>query len=217
MSDRKPAKDARSHILEDLQPVRPLGAPWKRLAFLYIPCTAAFMAILVLGLGLRPDIDEVGAVWSWCGSGLFIAISFAIAIFAVRESIPAAGVPKVYTLGLFIMTLLAQLALASALHDHHPHHVAEGEDLRMAVVCSVFIFAISLPWVFLLVRMIRRGMPPRNVRVLVLAGGAAVVAGEAVWRLHCPYTSPAHLLLAHFPPYVMAFALLLFLIRLKKN
>jgi hypothetical protein len=115
------------------------------------------------------------------------------------------------------MTLASQIAFAFALHDQHPNHVAEGEGLRTAVFCSVFIFALSLPWVFLLIRLIRRGLPPRGARIIILAGGAAVIAGEAIWRLHCPFTSPVHLLLAHFPPYVLAFALLLYLTRQKRR
>jgi hypothetical protein len=217
MSDHKPGKDARSRILGDLRPVRPLNVSWKRLVVLYVPCAAALLVVLVLSMGLRPNIHEIGVVWSWCGSALFLVCSFTIALCALRESIPAAGFPAVYTVGLFVMTLASRIAFSSALHAQHPCPVAEGDGFRVAIVCSVWIFALAMPWTLLLACLIRRGMPPRGTRVVILAGGAAVIAGEALWRLHCPFTSPVHLLLSHFPPYVLVFALLLFVSRLKRS
>lgn len=205
MADPLSRRDVREEILRDLHPVRPLRSPWKRVVMFFGPWVAVVLGFLVFATGVRPDLGEIGALWSWGASGLFLAAAFLLAASAVRESIPGAGLPTLYTLGFLPLIICAQLAAAAVLHSHHPFPVAEGDGARLSVVCSVWICVIALTGIAILGYLITRGLPTRRARIVLLASGAAVAAAEALWRIHCPYTSAVHLVTAHVPPYVVIF------------
>lgn len=196
-------RDVRKEILEDLHSVAPYKAPWKRVLKGYLPWAVALAVIVSLVTGIRTDYAQVGFWWSWGVSSLFLAAAFALAVAAVRESIPAAAVPKIYTFGLFALIMGAQVTAAGLLHAHHPCPAHGNDSLRLTIICSIAICGIAITWGAILVYLMTRGMSSRVDTMMVLAGGATVIAAEALWRLHCPYTDLWHLLTAHFPPYLI--------------
>ena len=67
----------------------------------------------------------------------------------------------------------------------------------MFLACIVFIGLISIPPAFLLFCQARRGLTAEPEIPALLAALGSGLAAEAAWRLHCPFSSWAHLLSSH--------------------
>lgn len=200
-AESKPDK-AREIILKDLRPVRPLAPPWRRALTVVLACVPAMAVIVWLLAGLRIDLETIGPGFSWLASLAFIGAGWALLAVLAREVTPGARVPSVYVVSGVVAVITAQVLLASTLHGSHACPVPEGSLLRVTLACFGAISLLALPVLLVTWYVFRRGVITSIWTAGLLAGVVSTVCAEAVWRLHCPFTSPGHLLLAHLPPYL---------------
>ncbi len=143
----------------------------------------------------RPDWAEYPEGRMWIAAGLFGGL----AVASLGRSLRPMHRPLPTWAGLVAAGLVAAFVMAGAPAAHTNHHASIGgvgpELLPAAVKCLVVGLASGLP-VFLLARWLDRGAHNALSRVL-LAAGAAGLAGNLVLQMSCPMTSPAHLLLGH--------------------
>jgi len=211
--DEPAGESALRHILEDLKPLRPARGPWSISLLILGPWSLAGLLLVCLALRPRPDLEEIGIGFSWIASAAFLAAACALVALAAREAIPGSRAPASYLLAGLVAVLVLRLALSFVLHEEHPQPVPGGEHLRLALICSGAICFLALPLVLAGIVISRKGFPSSPGLLGVLVGFASVVAGEAIWRLHCPYTSPVHLITAHFPPYALVILAGIFIFR----
>ncbi len=179
--------------------MRPLRPAWVRAIIGLAPC-AALGAVFAVAAGLRPDLDTLGVL---AGHGVTVAFAVAacgLTVLLLRESVPGARPPVVLGLTAVIAVVAARLVTSTAVHAAHPFPVESGQELRLTLICSAAVAVFGLPWLVAAIVLFRRGFPSTVALPAVLGGVAAVIGGEAFWRLHCPYTSPAHVIGSHLPP-----------------
>ena len=202
---KPPTPDAHEKILGDLTPVRPLRPPWLRALVVFGAYTVAGVLLVGAGMGWRPDLQQVGPIFSWGVSALFLVAAYLVTVGVLRESIPGARLPASAWIAVWVVVIASQYFVASLLHARSPFPVPEtdGVTVKLTAACAGVTSGLGLPVVLLLLLLVRQAMPARFRTLGFMAGLAGTVGAEALWRLHCPYTSPAHLLTAHFPAYLV--------------
>jgi hypothetical protein len=186
----------KSRIGPDLAPVRPLPSPGSQALWLLLVWMTLGTGVLLL-LGLRPDFGTLGT-WPSIGFSLIeIAVCFWLVHLSLRSSIPAMS----GSLGIAI----AGIATASCVHlllswatlDRNDLSPAQGEELRDGLRCFTAIVALALGPLMLGGVLLLRGLLTRYLVPFALTGFASGLAGEATWRLHCPYSAWDHVLPSH--------------------
>ncbi len=162
---------------------------------------ALFAPLAALALwnafGWRPDRVTLGAPWLWGLSALELAAAFALLAAALREAVPARGSSLALlasaaagVAALHVAVLLATFAKSGA-------EPAPGQEWAAGRFCFSFEVALGVPCVLFALWLGRRGLTSRPRRLGFLAGAGAGLAADAIWRLVCPYTEPAHAFGAH--------------------
>ncbi len=185
----------KARILGDLTPVEPLAPSWRRTLFL-VPWIG-FVALVIAAAGMRPDMEALGVGWSWGASGLFVAFGTILFFVAIRETVPGAGFSTTTVWSAMALLLGAQTVVAAALHHDHPASIPAGEELKMAGACLGAIGLLALPALTLGCFLAQRALPSRPALCGVVFGVSVVAIVEGCWRLHCPFTDPGHLVVAH--------------------
>lgn len=194
-------RSLRDAVLSDLQAVRPLPSPWRLALAIVLPWAAISLLVLGASIGFRDDLTDTGPL-SWLAFALLAAAGYALVVLVIRETLPGSAAPRT-CIGLAVSVILvSQIALAFLLHASHPTAVPEGEGLRLSAVCAGAMTLLASPLVVGVLLVARRAYCTSPLACGILSGIGTVVAAEAVWRLHCSFTSPLHLVTAHFPPYL---------------
>ncbi|HSR66489.1 MAG TPA: NrsF family protein [Acidobacteriota bacterium] len=184
------------HVKDDLEEVRPLPATGVRLLPSVAWMVLASTMIAVLS-GIRPDMPKLGELGTW-GLSLFgLAVAGTVAYWSLREAVPAAGLQSHLALALAVAAPLTQICLASVSHAASPTFAPAGNEVGAAMHCFTRLCLLSVPMLLLLFKMQRDGFPTRPYIAGLLAGAAAALTAEMVWRLHCPISSPFHTLAGH--------------------
>lgn len=184
----------RDAVSRDLKPVRPLHAPWVRLLMLLPVVLLAFGMPLVY-FRLR-DTGELGIVFGWIPVAIQVFLAFALLLLALREGIPGF---RGSASGVFALCLAAyglQVLVNLAIFLRNPPVGAEA-SLSMWFHCFRMESLIGVPILVVVAWFVARTLPQRPVLAGFLAGSGAGFAGEASWRLICPVSDPAHVLLGH--------------------
>ena len=192
--------DVRGEILDDIRPVRTLSSPWRR-ALVLLPWLV--VCLLLMSAMMRPDYGEVSKLLLWGGSVFFWASAYLLLVACMREAIPGSTISWKYLGAGVAAVLVGQVLLAAALHERTPYLSPEQEIWRTIVACTGAISLLGAPLLTAGCVLAARGYPVRPAFAGVLLAVVAVVAAESVWRLHCPYTSPEHLISTHWLPFVV--------------
>jgi hypothetical protein len=169
----------------------PRGALRARLALASLLATAAAIALVLVWLGMRPDIHfamRKAAFWIKAGYTLCLAAcGFALTL---RMGRPGAKPGLALAIAPALFAVLAGLAAFELLNAPMPmwRNALMGDSWQ---VCPLLILAISAP-VWLAVVWALRGMAPTLLRAAgasagLLAGGI----GATVYGLHCQEMSAA--------------------------
>ena len=197
MDDDDLLKRLREQIERDLAPVRPLRAPWMR-ALVPLGAGVTIGALVSLVAGVRPDIDVVGA-WRLLGF-LLLQAAFCGGLFVIvlRWSIPAMS-PSLATALLYASgALLVQALISWAILGRSALSPPTGSELRIGLACLSAITLMSLAPLAAGAALLLRGLPSRLLAAFALAAFASGLTVEAVWRLHCRYSTWTHLLPFHW-------------------
>jgi hypothetical protein len=99
--------------------------------------------------------------------------------------------------GLFMPVVLALAPHGASAQEHAVIYAAEegATFLRNSLLCFTFGAVLGLP--VLVVAMLLRRADIDGAAVAALAGVAAGLTGNMALQLHCPNTTPKHLLLGH--------------------
>lgn len=190
------AKDLRSQIAADLQPVEPLRPG--RWLFVSIAAMVTVGGLLLWRIfGFRSDYDLLGEPAGWMISGLEAAAAIGLLALALREALPGRR-------SRWAVVTLAALAAATI----HPAAiwlafsksgslVAAGQGWQIWRLCFTMELCLGLPVMLVAMWIVSRGLPIRLMRVGILCGSGAGLVGDALWRLYCPFSDPVHVVAAH--------------------
>lgn len=192
----KMPEDVRARIRSDLRPVKPMPRPWQR-ALACLPLVLLVFAAAPLLLGVRADIEQVGPWLAWGGSLFQIAVAVALIAAALREAVPAEGLPRDLAGALMVAGATAAAALAVMTHAVSPEAATRAETFGDWYFCWKGAFMAGAPLLLLVIVLVGRGLVVRPWLAGALAGLGAGSAIDAGWRLYCNYSSPVHVLTSH--------------------
>jgi hypothetical protein len=192
----KTPDDLRARVTADLEPVRPLLAPWQR-ALLIAPAAALVWAAVPGALGVRGDLSAIGPWLAWGGSLVQLGVALALIAAALRESVPAEAWPRSTTRALIVAGVLCTVGLAVATHAVSPEPAARAETFESWWFCWEGAVLAGAPLVLLLAVLLARGLPMRPGFAGALAGLGSGSVVDGGWRLYCSYSNPAHVLWSH--------------------
>ena len=186
----------RDEISRDLKPVRPMAPVWKRLSPL--PLIWILLAGLVIGgFGLRSDAEVLGQWISWSLPLMQVLIAYATVALALRLTIPGSEVASSLLFWLALLGISAHIAITGILSQLSPVRVEAGRDLHFVAVCFVFTLSLGMIPLIFLHFLSFRGLVSRPGLLGLIIGLGCGLSGEAVWRMHCPYSEWKHILVAH--------------------
>lgn len=201
--DEAPPSGLLAAVQKDLALEQRLTA---RLRSLATPSRAALalasgLVILVVGLlKLRPDLGVYPLLRLVLELGSLGLVGLGAGWLWLRP-LHRPALPGWLAFTLVLLALLLPWALSALPTAHTAHHASlagTGDDLvRRAVACFLFGSLLALP-LALFLALLGRGAR-RLVRLAVLPAAAGAVAGLVSLNLHCPLTSPVHLLAGHAP------------------
>jgi len=162
---------------------------------------AAGLAVVGVGvLKLRPDLG-VYPLWRLALELATLALLGAGAAWLWLRPLHRPGLPRWVPAALLALALILPWVLSAlpAAHVGHPASLAgTGDDfVGRALACFLYGSLLGLPLALLAALLGRGGR--RLARWVVLPAAAGGVAGLISLHLHCPLTSPAHLLAGHAP------------------
>ena len=178
-------------VLAAHTPPVPPGALRRRLALALLVATAAATALVLIRLGMRPDMHfAMRKAAFWIKTGYTLALAACGFSLTLRMGRPGARPGPALAAAPAIFGALAVLAAGELLTSPAGLRLDElmGDSWR---VCPFLILAISAP-AYLAVVWALRGMAPTRLRLAgasagLLAGGV----GATVYGLHCMEMSAA--------------------------
>jgi len=187
-------EELRRIIAADMEPVRPLSAPWKRV-FWALPLALVLLALPLLYFGIRPDTGEIGTLLSWVPMILQATLGLALFTLALREAIPGLGVPRNLIYGVCLGALGIHLAVNLMIWLRYP--MGHDDLLESWWECFRSEFLLAVPLLVLMTWLAARALPVRPRAIGLLSGAGAGFIADASWRMVCPVSAPLHVITAH--------------------
>ena len=186
----------RSRLADDWRPVRPY-APGRWLS-LFLGLFAPLAALALWStFGWRSDQATLGVPWLWGLSALELAAAFVLLAMVLREAVPARSPSLALLTSAAAGVALLHVAVTLATLARSRVEPAPGHEWPIGLYCFAFEIALAVPCVLFALWLGRRGLTTRPRRLGLLGGIGAGLAADAVWRLVCPYTEPAHAFGSH--------------------
>lgn len=184
----------RDEVASDLEPVRSLRPAWSS-ALVAIPVAIFLLSFVLVVYGIRNDAGELGFWPLWGPAAAMVAVAYGILVLALTQRAPEASTSWMGFVLLPALAVLLQIGTAywTQRFAAAPPPVAWDRQ----AVCFGRIAFLGLPPVLLALWLLSRGLPLRP-RVAGLSGGlAGGLLSEAVYRLHCGLSHPAHVVPWH--------------------
>jgi len=184
----------RKAIREDSRPVKPLS-PARRRVLLVVPIALAAMSMPFLYYQMR-DTETLGVTLGWVPVAIQILLAFSLLVVALREGIPGW---RASARTIFLLCLAAygvQIFVNILIFLRTPGSTG-GASLDAWLACFRVESLIGLPILVFVAWLVARALPSRPWLAGFLAGSGAGFAGDASWRMFCPYSDPRHILLGH--------------------
>lgn len=179
-------------LVDDLGPATPLRR-WRGLA-LFAAAAALTVALVVLALGLRPEVatGHIGPMFL-LANGLYAMLGIATAVTAIAMASPQVGNRhEGWTWAAAMTALLPAVAVLMRLLEP-PGTVHEPTGMLCAaasVVLGLIVMAGLTLW-------LRRGAPTSPTRAGLLTGIAGGSVGAAAFAFYCPHNDLFHTAISH--------------------
>ena len=192
----KPPRDLIAAVKADLSPVRPLGAPWRRVGPVVV--WAALAAAVVLSLvGLRRDMALLGWGLTWGAFFLEFGVGLGLVVLALARAIPGRGAATIHLLGGAVLGVVLLIALSFLTALASPGVVVANPLVTKGPACFAVHLVLGLSAFGLAAFLILRAKPVRSSGALILAGLGTAMMAEGVYRLHCGISDLRHVALWH--------------------
>jgi hypothetical protein len=166
-------------------PARPAGSVARRIAAAAGLGALAALAILLVWLGLRPDLARaVGDVFFWIKLAYAVALALAGAALVDRYGRPGGVGGRLWLLAAAPVAVLALIALAASL-GHSADQVRRDWLGHSWDLCPFRILVMAAPVFVATLRVLRRLAPTRLRLAGFAAGLMAGGAGASVYCLAC--------------------------------
>ena len=186
----------RAAIARDLQPVKPLAAPWTR-ALVVAPVAVTLLFASMLLFGLRRDAPTLGPWLTWTASTGQMLLGLALIVAALREAVPGTTLSRRALGALFGTAAIALLSITFMTWTVSPTTIAPGIVRYVWSVCVAGGVLSALPVLAVSGWLAARAFPLRpRIAGAVYGLGAGLIA-DAGWRLFCHFSEPSHVLGAH--------------------
>jgi|GEM_PF-999243 len=193
----------RAELAQDCAPVAPLR-PMRSLVPWVLAVSALTLVALLLVFGLRSDAAALGPAWLWLPSVFEMIMALGLIAAGMQEAIPTRG-QTVATVAIGVMAgATTHLVVAAATFANSPITAAPDARTQNVVLCVAMELALAVPVLVAALVVLSRGLVLRPLRAGICLGIGAGVAGDALWRLVCPFASLDHVLGAHLPGLVVA-------------
>lgn len=196
MSEQIPVA-LRTSISRDLRPVTPLRRPaWRALPLWPIAILLLIAAVFIFGL--RRDAPQLGWTLTWIASSLQMLLGLALAMLALRESVPGTTLSR-RVIGLaFGTVVIGVMTLTWLTWRTSPTYILQPADtLYIWRVCVAGTVVSALPALAVSGYLVARAFPLRPRIAGALYGVGAGLMADAGWRLFCHFSAPSHVFGAH--------------------
>jgi hypothetical protein len=193
--DGETKRRVREMVARDLQPVRPLLRPGRRV-LLVAPVAVAAVGYAVFGYGHR-DFDRLGLLAGWGVSALQWIAGLLLLGAALRHAVPGRDLSRrsitatvAGAIGLVVLVTVVTYAI-------EPSEVPPGVAFTFWWECVKWPMALAAPILLVASLLAMRALPTQPGVVGALCGLAAGVLADSGWRLACDVSAPGHVLGAH--------------------
>jgi hypothetical protein len=189
-------KTIEEQVRRDIGPVRALAPVWKRsapLLLIWMLLTALVLAIF----GLRPESGILGPWLLWGPPLIQLLAAYAVVMFALRLSIPGSETSIPVLVVIAALGIGLHLAISEIAFRLSPVYIAGGREMHLAIVCFLFTLGLGLIPLAFIYFLSAKGLASRPGILGLVCGLGCGLTGEAAWRMHCPYSSWNHVLVAH--------------------
>lgn len=193
-------EELRQAIASDIEPVRPLSPPWKRMLWA-VPIAAILFVLPLLYFGVRPDLTHLGPLLSWVPVGVQLMLGLALLAMALREAIPGLGVPRNLVAGLALLALGMHVAVNLLIWLRYP--MGYDNFLPTWWNCFQYEFLLGVPFLVVINWLAATALPVRPRTIGLLSGIGAGILADASWRMVCPVSAPSHVFSAHGGPIII--------------
>lgn len=184
----------RQAVAADIEPVRPLPAPWLRVLWA-VPLAVVIAATTLLYFGMRPDFQGLDDVLTWVPVLLQAALGLAVLTLALHETVPGMRIARSVVFGVCVAALAVHLAANIILWLRDP--MGYGDFLSSFWACFRYELMLGVPFLALITYLAAKALPVRPSVIGALAGIGAGVVADASWRMICYVSVPSHFLTAH--------------------
>lgn len=188
--------ELQSQLTGDLRPVKPFVPGRWMLCFLCVFTPLTALALWRV-FGWRSDYGVLGDPGMWGLSAVEMVAACMLLGRVLREAVPARSSSlTLLTLGA-AGTMLLHVAVSVATFAKSPAYAPAEHAWAIGVYCYRFEVALGIPCILFALWLGGRGLTSRPRRLGILGGVGAGLAADALWRLVCPYTGPAHAFGSH--------------------
>ncbi len=184
----------RAAVANDLEPVKPLSAPWRG-ALLVATVGLVVVAGASLVRPLRGDLAVLSPTLVWGSLILQLVVGALLIGLSLRESIPGSGVALKVALSAIGLGYLTHLAVALATWMAVP--VSPTGTPQCGVACMEHEVFFALPAFALVCLLILRALPMRAPMAGALAGAGTGLVADGGVHLFCPISGLHHVLVWH--------------------
>lgn len=196
MTEDRLYQQIREKIEEDFAPVKPLKEPWKR-AFWIFPFVLLLAVAVLAVFHLRTDASNFTPLGLYGFILLQVAVCYLLLSAVLKTGVPGSFL-SLSSLALLGVTAAAVFLEASRVHySASPNPPPPGQEISMGAACIAIVGIMGVASLIGGFFLARHGLPLRSGTTGLLLGLGSGLAVEAVWRLHCPFTSWSHVLVFH--------------------
>lgn len=185
----------REQVAADLRPVSSRGGRW-RWGTLGALSVVLFCGVFAL-FGIREDYEVLGLLWTWGLTGCQFFTAFVLLGVTLREASPGRYLARALLWALALGALATHTLTTWLTFLGSSAAAPEGVGANFSLVCLGLEITLGLPIGLMALWFLTRGVVSRPWSAGLLGGLGAGLAGDAVWRLICPYSDPTHVLTSH--------------------